>query len=154
MSSPNASPFDLTPPRRPGLDDFNGIVKEDDAENPPNPREQPNAPEWNTIEWILLAIGRIMPYAIFSFAAGAITQVVTASKTLTVGSFSITANGTGDYSITWPANTFPASSVAPVASLNAGPGMIHAVNETNGVQIKTYDETGAPAALDFTVQIF
>lgn len=154
MSAPNASPFDLTPPRRPGLDDFNGIAKEDDQEDPPNPREQPNAAEWNTMEWLLLAIGRVMPVAVLSFSGGAVVQLAGAPKDLVIGDLTVTPNGTGDYSITWAAGTFPASNAAPVAALNAGPGMIYAVAITNGVQVKTYNNSGVAANLAFTLQIF
>lgn len=154
MAAPNASPFDLSPARRPNTDDFNGIAKEDDDEDPPNPREQPNAGEWNTIEWILMSLGRVMPVVVISVVANVVTQVTAAGKDLDTTDFALVVNGTGDVSITWPANSIPSSVAGPVASLNTGPGMIHAALITNGVQVKTYDGAGSPADQSFTVQIF
>lgn len=154
MAAPNASTFDLDPPRRPGIDDFNGIAKEDDPEEPPNPREQPNAAEWNTMEWLLMSIGRVMPVSVVSVASNAVTQASAAKKDVTTGTFTVTVNGTGDLDITWPANTFPAAVAAPAGFLNSGPGMIHVSGIVNGVNVKTYDGTGVAANRDFTVHIY
>lgn len=154
MASPNTSPFDLTPPVRPNKDHFNGVAKEDDEEEPPNPREQPNAAEWNTMEWLLLSIGRVMPLLIFSCANGGITKMGAAPSALQIVALTYTSPSTGVYEITWASGTFPASQAEPAAFLNEGPGQISAEAITNGVRVRTYDETGAPTNKKFTVSVY
>lgn len=157
MSSPNASTFDLVPPTRPGTDTFNGIAKEDQVGFVPDPKTQPSAAEWNTIEWLILALGRVMPVVVISITGGATPSVASfsaAPKSLVTGSFTVVRNGAGDVSITWPVDTFPSSVVKPEAMLNAGPGMIHAVSITNGVRVFTYNSGGAATDFDFTVSVY
>lgn len=156
MAAPNASTFDLTPPTRPGTNDFNGIAKIDDANDPPDVQTMPNAAEWNTMAWLLLSIGRLMPVAALSAtgATGAITAFAAAAKELTSSDITVAHPATGICEYTWTANTFPAAALKPTASLNTGPGMIYAESITNGVRVKTYNAAGAAADLDFTVSIF
>lgn len=154
MSAPNTSPFDLTPPIRPTKDHFNGVAKEDDVEDPPDPRSQPNAAEWNTIEWLLLSIGRVMPVLVFSCSGGGFTKMGSAKTSLTISDLTYTVNGTGDVSITWPSGSFPSSLVEPMAVLNEGPGQIAVASIVNGVQVKTYDASGTPADRKFTVSVY
>lgn len=157
MSSPDANTFELLPPRRPGTDDLNGLAKEDEPGELPDPRTMPSAAEWNTIGHLLLAAARVMPAAIFSVAGGVSPSLLffpNARTDLVIGTFTVTRNGTGDISITWPTDTFPTAIARPVPGLNAGPGMIHAVPITNGVRVFTYDSAGAAADKDFTVQVF
>lgn len=154
MSAPNASPFDLTPPVRPGTDHFNGIAKIDDAAYPPNPQTQPNADEWNTIEWLLLSIGRVMPVAVFTVTNSGtpiLTKVQTAAKDKSPGDFTVTDVATGRVRIEWAAGTFPSSAGGLIPGLNGGPGMIHAVEITNGLEVFTYNSAGAAADFPFTV---
>lgn len=155
MAAPNANTFSLPSPRRPGSDDFNGIAKEDDQEFPPDPQTQPNADEWNTIEYVTLALGRVCPLLVLSLNDSfAYVGSASPNENLTFSAFTIAVNGTGDVSITWPANTLPASSIQPIAALNSGPGMIEAAQISNGVRVKTYDQTGAAASKAFTVSLY
>lgn len=156
MVSPNASTYDLVPPTRPGTDTFNGIAKLDDADEAPDPQTMPNAPEWNTIEWLLLGLDRVTPVARFSCtgSTGAITGYGGMPKGPTTVTFAINHAGTGVNEITWPAGTFPTSTMKPDSSLNAGPGTIWAENITNGVRVHTYNSAGAPTDLDFSVSVF
>jgi len=157
MAAPNASPFDLVPPVRPGKQHFNDITKEDDANFRPNPQTQPNAPEWNTIEWLLLSIGRVMPVAVFSVTntgTPIFSKVVTAPKDKSAGDFTIADLGAGVVQITWPANTFPPVAAEPSVSLNAGPGMCHVTSITNGIEVRTYNSSGAAADLSFTATVY
>jgi len=156
--APNANTFDLTIPRRPGTNDFNGVAKIDDSSEPPDPQTMPNAAEWNTIEWLILAIGRVMPVVVISIAGGATPSVISfpcARASVVVGTFTVTRNGAGDVSITWPTNTFPASVSTPVASLNgSADGRITATNISNGVRVYTFNAAGTATDRDFTVQVY
>lgn len=156
MVAPNASTYDLVPPIRPGTETFNGIAKVDDENESPDPQTMPNAAEWNTIEWLTLGVDRVTPVARFSCtgSTGAITGYGGKPKGPAIGSFTPTHVGAGVNEITWPANTFPASTMKPDSSLNGGPGSVWAENITNGVRIHTYDPAGAAANLDFSVSVY
>lgn len=157
MAAPNANTFDLATPRRPGTNDFNGIAKVDDAAFAPDPTTMPNAAEWNTIELLLLAVTRVVPVVILSVIGGGaptINNFPSASANVVIGTFTVVRNSAGNISITWPANTFPPSACAPMAHLNAGPGMIHAVATANGVNIFTYNSAGTATDLSFTVAVY
>lgn len=157
MTAPNTSTFDLALPRRPGTDDFNGINKQDDAAYPPDPQIHPNAAEWNTIEWIMLSLGRVIPVAVITVDGGA-TPTITAfgcvRKTVTTGSFTVVRNSAGNVSITWAANTFPPAAAKPMACLNEGPGEIAVNNIANGIQVFTYNSAGTATDKDFTASVF
>lgn len=157
MASPNANTFDLSPPRRPGTNDFNGIAKYDDASFPPDPTTMPNAAEWNTLEFLMLAVARVCPVVNLSVTGGvtpSINAFPSVNSNVLIGTFTVVRNSVGNISITWPTNTFPPSACAPMAHLNAGPGMIHAVVTANGVNIFTYNSAGAATDLSFTVAVY
>lgn len=154
----NGNTWDLSPPQRPSLADFNGASKSDEAAYLPDPTTMPNAAEWNTMGRLLAAMGQMVPNASVSIASGGsptVSSVRTAASAVNSGTFTVTRNGAGDVSITWPANTFPATLGPPRAFLNnAGSGMISAVAVTNGMRIRTYNAAGAATDLDFTADAF
>lgn len=158
MVAPNANTFDLAIPRRPGTNDFNGVAKIDDSNEPPDPQTMPNAAEWNTIEWLVLALGRVMPVLVLSILGSASPSVISfpcARSTVVIGTFTVTRNSAGDVSITWPANTFPASASPPIVSLNgSADGRITADAIANGVRVYSYNAAGAATDRSFTVQVF
>lgn len=120
MAAPNANPFALTPPRRPGADDFNGMAKTN-AVDRPDPRTQPNAEEWNTKGHCLVAYGGVVPVAILTvrFNAGAplIDKVACANPALLAGDFTVTDNAAGDTSISWLATKLPTAVADAEASV-------------------------------------
>jgi hypothetical protein len=162
--SPLVTPWDLesaaTPlaPRRPILNDFNGAAKIDDANYPPDPQTMPNAAEFNLIARVLVALGAVVPNAVISVTGGnppTIFGFTSASSLVTSGTFTLTRNGAGDVSITWPANTFPTPAANPVVSPNAGVlADVDAVAITNGVRVRTFNSAGVATDLSFTVQVF
>ena len=162
--APLVSPWDLEsassslPPRRPILNDFNGAVKIDDANYPPDPQTMPNSAELNLYGRIHVAVGAVVPNAILSVTGGPPTLLagfVSPSTLVSSGTFTVVRNGAGDVSITWPANTFPVAQVGPMVSTNAGTQCSgDAVAITNGVRVRTYNSAGAATDYSFTVQIF
>ena len=166
MSSPNSNTFDLVPPRRPGLNDFEGAALTDDVEQPPNPGTDPTSAVWNTICRTLTALGMTAPVLCLGIT-GHVTQpfinamacVVSAVTQTPVvggvfGTFTITRNSIGNVSITWPAGTFPAAAFPPTAFLNApAAGMVTAFAIANGVTVITMTSAGALADLPFTVDV-
>lgn len=169
MTAPNNAPLVSTwdleslasplPPRRPTINDFNGAVKIDDSRPgyQPDPQTMPSAAEWNLICKLLSAMGAVVPNAVVSITGGATPSVAgfsSASTLVTTDTFTVIHNGTGDVSITWPANTFPSLTTAPTANLNAGAsGMIDAVAIANGVQVRTYNASGTATDKSFTVVV-
>lgn len=156
-ASPNANTFELVPPRRPGAADFNGIAKIDVTASPPDPQTQPNAYEWNTLEFLAIAAGKMIPVAILSVTGGSspvINAFTTASSLLVLGTFTITRVSAGVVQITWAAGTFPTAATQPKAHLNGTTaGMVTCENISNGVQVNTFNASGAVTDLSFTVDV-
>jgi hypothetical protein len=75
--------------------------------------------------------------------------------TTVIGDFTVTDNGTGDTTITWPANTFPPPAYKPKASLNSDVAALAPVAfyVSNGVHVKTRNSAGTLTDMDFTVDI-
>ena len=156
--SPGVSTFDLVPPRRPVLNDFNGAAKVDDATFPPDPQTMPNAAELNLAAKLAVAVGAVMPVLVFSVIGGVtptLFGIITAVTAVIPSTLTVVRNGTGDVSITWPAGTFPTPSVYPTACTNAGAaGDADVVPITNGVRVRTYNGSAVATDLSFTVSLF
>lgn len=157
MSTPTESSFDLASPRRPTSEDFNDVAKTNKPGYVPNPATQPNAEEWNFIEWLLLSLGRVTCVAKFGVTGGvspALNAVMSANSVVINATITVTRHSIGDVSLTWPANTFPAPAAPPEATINGtAKGMVTATSETNGVRVRTWDGTAAAADLSFTVTV-
>jgi hypothetical protein len=157
-NSPGISTFDVVPPYRPTTTDFNGAQKIDDATDPPDAATMPNAAEANTTAGLFASLGRVVSLTTLSLTVGTpyvIASLMCAVSAAVVGSFTVVKNGTGDVSITWPANFFgSAPTCSPEASLNhTAPGMITAYAITNGVRIVMFNSAGAAADMPFTVSV-
>lgn len=156
-SAPNASTFDLVPPTRPGTTTFNGLKKVDDENDTvPDPTTMPNAAEWNTLGWLHLSVGRVMPVLVISIvgSTGAVAYYGSANKNVTISSFTPNHMSAGVVQITWPPGTFPSSTMLPQGALNSGPGMIWVELIANGFRVHTYNASGAAADLNSTVTVY
>lgn len=156
--SPGASTFDLVPPRRPVVGDFNGAAKIDDAQYPPDAQTMPSAAELNTSAKLHVAAGAVLPLLVLSILGGASPTVfgcISAVAAVTPATLTVIRNGAGDVSVTWPANTFPPSSVYPTVSRNAGAaGDEDIVPITNGVRVRTWNTSGVATDASFTVTLY
>jgi len=132
-------------PRRPSTDDMGGDDLIDDTENPPG-TDMPTAGGWNQKVDQIAALARVVsPCKIsirFSIGVPYVYKFATAasSAAITISTFTVTDNGTGDTSITWPANTFPPHEVEPhsltiTEDVEIDRARIYSI--TNGVRIKT-----------------
>lgn len=157
QQAPGVSTWDLVPPRRTTTNDFNGCVKVDDQQYPPDPATMPSGAEYNTLCLLMVAVNRVMPAAVISVTGGnppTLAGFAAPGSSIVGGTFTLTRNGAGDVSITWPANTFPTPATAPVVSTNAGAQSdADVVAITNGVRVRTYNAAGAATDLSFTVEI-
>jgi hypothetical protein len=156
MKAPGLSTFDLEEPRRPSLDDVGGAEKEDDAEEPPDPRTMPYADEYNTFAHLLRAYGRIIATARISIEGGAspfVAGSATVGTRIAHTTFAVQHNGPGDVSITWPPKTFPPPLCAPAAWINEqGSFTIAAHAIVDGVRVLTF-QNDQPRDAAFTVEI-
>jgi hypothetical protein len=144
-------------PRRPSLADVGGATLEDDTEFPPNPAKHPYADQLNQWAMQIEAVGRTVESLVLSVEISGGTPALVAftcpRDDMEIDDFTVTDNGTGDTTITWPADTFPPELTRPELTINQDVGGIvggTAVSVTNGVRVRTYDGSGAED-LHFTV---
>lgn len=159
MSTPDTCVYDLTPPRRPALDDTGGGAKEDDQEEPPNPITDPTANDFNQFSNLHVRHGAVVPVAIVSvhFTTGtpAVFSVATVIGGVVPATFTVTDNGTGDTSLTWAANTFPSPVADPDArATGATMGTATAQSITNGVRVRCSNLANPPAAADINFNVY
>jgi hypothetical protein len=119
--SPNASTFDLAPPRRPGVTDFNNASKEDDPDFPPNPVTMPTAGEYNTLCKLMVAMGKVMPVAIvdikFTTGTPSVDRFVAASSSASLSSFTVVDSGAGVTDVHWDDELLPPPAADPEATI-------------------------------------
>lgn len=162
MATPSVSTWNLTPPRRPGINDVGGGAKTQSAAYPPDPATKPTADDVNQWQFQLVAIAGMIPCATITVAnsgSPAMTDVASpidavAGHTTSGDVLTVTDNGVGDTSITWAANTFPPPIGKPKAYVTGATTAEIAVDAiTNGVRIRTKDNTGAAVDVPFVVDV-
>ncbi len=146
-------------PRRPNLHDLGGdeMVDEDPA---PKKYEQPTAAWANGVDRMLAGLARIngTVRVWVQFVSGS-PQIISARAMgtgVSTTSFTPTLVAPGEVSIAWSAATLPPMECDPFPALNSGPGMIYAQRDNvdpNKINIFTHNSLGAPANLNFTVDI-
>jgi hypothetical protein len=168
MSAPDFLVFDggtdetgTVLPRRPSTDDLGGDEKVDDAVFPPDENEHPTAAGWNQLVKVVAALSRTAAACKLEvrYSAGApyIARVTALSDDVALATFGTpTDNGTGDVSITWPANTFPTHALSPsgLTPLSSSSASIdgHVEEITNGIRVRMFS-AGAAADVPFTVEL-
>lgn len=159
MSIPTTLTYDLPTPRRPSIADVGGAAFQDDQKNPPNQATMPSAAMENINEMLEQAAHKVLPVCVLSIRFSTGTPVLDSFSTLSTlpitGTFTFVDNGTGDTSITWPANTFPTAINKPKGGITGATiGQIAVEAITNGVRIRTAGSGGAAADLPCTVDIY
>ncbi len=160
MAAAETLTFDISPPRRPALDDVGGAALVDNATEPPIPPEMPYADQLNQWALQIQRFGGIVPVALFSvrFATG--TPVLDSFGCLPTapmtGSFTITDEGPGTTTITWAAGTFPSAIVKPMVTVTEDIAALTpcALLVTNGVQVKTRNASSVATDMCFTVALY
>lgn len=149
--------FDLATPRRPSLDDIGGAVATDHASKPPTKGTMPYADAWNQMQRLCERLSAMSPVCGLSvtFSAGvpSVAQFTSMRTSVLIGAFTVTDNGTGDTTITWPANTFPTSTLGPIVGLNDGHGTVFAVLVANGVRVLSKNVANVSTDFNFTVEV-
>lgn len=128
MTAPSYFVFDGDPdngvvPRIPSVDDLGGGEFEDDAEYPPDPQIFPSALDENQQERVLAALARtatvLNVYVTFPSGTPIVSGFETVGTLLESSDITLTDNGAGDTTISWPANKLPPREVGPTLTLNA-----------------------------------
>lgn len=158
MSSSNTLTYDQSPAHRPALSELGGGAKVNGTPAP-DPVRMYTAEDCNQTAQQIAAIGRVMPVALVQVeqSAGAYTLVAVscAPSTPTTSTFTLTKNGTGDVSITWPAGTFPSAVAKARAHVTgATPLMVAAEPVANGVRVRMKNDTGTATDSNFDVDIY
>lgn len=145
--------WDLQPPTRPSLDDLGSATKEDDATDPPDAKSMPTAAEWNLFAKLLAQFAGGFAFSLKFQLTHGVSGSIAAQWQMgaTAVALSVLKNGAGDYSVTWPANSFP----TPIHNgtgwcVEAGaycPLEVQPI--ANGVRCKLYDAAGVAADKDF-----
>src|SRR5262245_60676525 len=124
MTAPDDLTWDISPPRRPSLDDCGGASIQDHAQFPPDRTTMPYAAQLNQWAKQIARMGGMVPAAKFSvtFSGGtpSISQFACMPTAPEIGDFTVTDNGAGDTTITWASGTFPTSTLSPEATRNGG----------------------------------
>ena len=153
----HGDPGNAIAPHRPSLGQLGGGAYQDDQSDPPDLDTMPSAAMENVNEKTLGGLARTGDVAAFSvkFNAGApyIDKATFADKELVIGDFTVTDNGLGDTSITWPADTFPVAVTDPCGlTMNEMTNVSRtcAIAIANGVRVQTIDEGGIGIDTAFT----
>jgi hypothetical protein len=120
----------------------------------------PSAAMENSNEFLMVAVHMVVPVARFTVTYNGSAYVLTsfqcASTLVSTGTFTVTRNSVGNISITWPANTLPASAGQPTASFTLAALLNNATagaqNITNGVQV-FLTSGGAGVDKSFVVEV-
>jgi hypothetical protein len=146
--------------RRPSVDDAGGDQKVDDAAYPPDPKEHATAAGWNQQSMQIAAMAKVVGACKLEvrFNAGVpfLQRVSAPGNNVLLETFTVTDNGTGDTTITWPAYTFPEHICSPTGltlfsnstSVVAG----HVEEVTDGIRVRTF-VAGVASNVPFTITI-
>lgn len=118
----NGNTFSQSPPRRPTLDDFNGAVKANDINYPPDARTQPTAEEFNTLCNMVVAMGAVCPFLVVSIAnngtTASILNFTCAGGNIALGDLTVTRVSLGLVKLTIAIAKFGDVTRQPMACAN------------------------------------
>ena len=132
-------------PRRPSTDDLGGDTKQDNSDHPPDDVEHFTAAAWNQLVKQVAALARVAASCKievrFTGATPFLSRISSPREDVTIATFTVTDNGSGDVSITWPADTFPTPVCSPtgLTLISSSTAVLdgHVEEITNGVRVRT-----------------
>lgn len=141
MPASNTRTFDQTPPRRPTIDDVGGGLKSNRTPAP-DPVRDATAEDYNQLGQQGVAAGTMIPLArVFVTISGGVptvTSVMAPGSAVSTSSFTVTDNGAGDTTISWPVALLPSRAAGPIVSQ---------IDDTEIDRLRAYNVTVAePAA--------
>lgn len=157
----DGDPANAIVPRRPSVEDAGGDQKLD-AINvlPPDPIEHATAAQWNQQSKQIAALARVAESCKleirFSSGAPFVQNAPSPGTLIALSTFTVVDNGTGDTSITWPAETFPPHACSPtgLTMISSSTSVVagHLQEITNGIRVRTF-VAGTPTDVPWTVDI-
>lgn len=147
-------------PRRPSIDDLGGDQKQDNNEYPPDDVEHFTSRGWNQLVKQVRALSKVTPACKLEvrFNAGVpyVARFSSPSSIVKQDTFTVTDNGTGDTTITWPPNTFPEHVCSPtgLTPLSSATAVVdgHVEEVANGIRVRMRSG-GSPADVPWTIEI-
>ncbi len=148
-------------PQRPSLAAMGEAALVDDEDFPPVAPTMPTSPMLNQWQRQLAAQGKVVPALIvsvrFSGGAPSVYKFTTPGDNLVLADITVTDNGDGDTTLSWPANKLPVSVAEPMASINGSTSALAPAAEMPtalSVRVRTWNASGVAADRAFTVQVF
>ena len=144
-------------PRRPGIQDVGGAAFVDDQAYPPDPTTFPSAKDENQKEWLIVGLAAVAPVAVLTIDLTSgnpvLASLATMSQVVVPATFTLTDNGNGDTTISWPAGTFPPSYGRPRITLDSDGAFLAPtyVLSTNSLRVKTRNSAGTLTNASFTL---
>lgn len=153
--------YELTPPRRPGINDVGGGELEDHPKAPPNPKTHPTAGGLNQTAKLLVALDKVTPVISVSvgITGGNPSVLLVTHKRESTVAVTVVDNGVGDTTVQWAKGTFPTPIRRPGADVNGATPAMFSVEpfsdvDHDGVRMRTADAAGAAVDVDFSVDSF
>lgn len=159
MSSSNTLTYDQTPPHRPALDELGGGAKVNSTPEP-DPVRQLRAEDVNQTAKQLAALGRVAPLAILQVeqSGGVYVKVAVAAQPngVTLATFTLTKNGTGDVTVSWPSGTFPSPVAKPRAHVTGDTPLLIATEQytVTSARVRMSAHDGTATNSHFDLEIF
>lgn len=158
MSSSDTLTYDQAPPHRPGLDELGGGAKVNGTPAP-DPVRQLRAEDVNQLSQQAAAVARVTPVAVLQVdqTAGAYTKAALSCQPtgVALADITVTKNGTGDVSVTWPSDAFPSKIANPRAYVVGTTPLLVAVEViANGARVRLLNAAGAAADSAFDLDVF
>lgn len=158
MSSSNTLTYDQTPPHRPSVSELGGGAKVNGLP-PPDPVRMLTAEDCNQTAQQIPSLARVTPVAILQVeqSAGTYSKIAATAQpsTVTTSTFTLTKNGTGDVSVTWPAGTFPSAIAKPKAHVTGNAPLLVATEAiSNGARVRMQNAAGSATDSHFDLEVF
>lgn len=158
MTSSDVLTYNQSPAHRPTLAELGGGAKVNGTPAP-DPVRQLRAEDVNQLSQQAAAVARVTPVALLQvdeFSGTYTKAALSAQGTLTdLADITVTKNGTGDVSVTWPADAFPSRIARARAHVVGATPLLVAVEAiTNGARVRLLTHAGAAADSAFDLDIF
>ncbi len=159
MAAEPVKTWDISPARRPSLQDVGGATLIDDADNPPDAATMPHADQLNQLQYQAEAASRMVSCAamdIVNSGSPSISRLSAPGTNLVPASFTVTLVGAGHVRIVWTAGALPTSTVNPKVQMTTDAAWCDPIPIpiSNGVEIKTRNSAGTLTNGNFTLWIF
>lgn len=159
MASSDVLTYDQSPPHRPALDELGGGAKVNGTPAP-DPVRHLTAQDANQGAKQIEALGRVAPIALLQVeqTAGTYNKIaVTAQPTgVSLASFTVTKNGTGDVTVSWASGLLPSPVAKPRAHVAGATPLLIATQQvsTTSARVRMLAHDGTPTDSHFDLEIF